>query len=29
VSDYSDEELYALDMKARLGDSITDEEILM
>lgn len=29
VSDYSDEELYALDMKARLGDSITDEEIIV
>lgn len=28
VADYSDEELYVLDMKAKLGDSITDEEIL-
>lgn len=28
VSDYSDEELYVADMKSKLGDSITDEEIL-
>lgn len=28
VADYSDEELYVLDMKSKLGDDITDEDIL-
>lgn len=28
IQNYSDEELYVLDLKARLGDTMTDEEIL-
>lgn len=28
VDDYTDEELYVLDLKARLGDAMTDDEIL-
>jgi hypothetical protein len=28
VDDYTDEELYVLDLKARLGDTMTDDEIL-
>lgn len=28
VADYTDEEIYMLDMKSRLGDSVSDEEIM-
>jgi len=28
VENYTDEELYVLDMKAKLGDDVTDEQIL-